>query len=941
MEENSEQIYSATYSNVPVFEFVTEEGPIMRRKSDSWINATHILKIAKFPKARRTRILEKDVQTGTHEKVQGGYGKYQGTYVPLHLGAEIAKTFGIYDTLRPIFEFEYIEGTSVTPPPAPKHNHASALNTARRQQQQQKLRNEELDRPQDSKRTRTVKGETTTEVPKKRGRPKRVALPAREKPALKHSKTAPIDSMGPSMGTFSARQDSTYSAYSPSSQHIPSLLRQETERDALQVMASNLNVKTDDLELASSDEEDRSRLKGRAGKMDSLKDTDDDELMTGRELFGSRDSFAASRDSFEKIVQMHNRTRNPSSLPRQLSLGGSVNGDPYGLMQYHHQHNQFHPLFNQSSQGNNSMREDSESSEYFNSLLNYFLEDDGQALAVGHKALELPERILNPPQPLQKININQPIDNDGNTLFHWACSMANIPLIEFLLSIFSNFIDSELKNYNGETALMFMVKFNNSYQLKNFPAVLDLLFDSTLSVDNYGRTVLHHIAIACSGRKNDLTRSTNGESDSKLKKERFAKYYMEGMFTKIIEFQEYQLLQDNKSRSLEGKKELIAKFINYQDNEGNTAFHIVAHNLSKKCINIFIRYHKYIEFGLRNLVNYTVEDYLASHNYVLRLENLNEDDHVVPTQSDAELLRPTLFPAEQTHSFESQLHTTKLAVNLQNSTVNIVTEKLSELAYAIDRELGEKDEKLHLLYKHLKVFGLDRFKAQKSILKLFNLEYLVEDIEKEYMTNGSDSSNGIELFVVDSSRDKIIQDEISRLQNDMCFQYLTTKEELGKAVSEYQKVREKLTRGQLTRLEEENISSTEATDATALDLAVELQEQIQRRVELAQRLCVEEMKVPASVNDPDEFKENRETESVTEDDSHGPGNANSNHVAKSESDGVAETHKSAIAHFPHSDKLYKYCKLISLSCGMSFSEVENSIDLIEQSLSKTPNHPSV
>ena len=56
--------------------------------------SAYTLKIAKFPKAKRTRILEKDVQTGLHEKVQGGYGKYQGTYVPLELGADIAKNFG-------------------------------------------------------------------------------------------------------------------------------------------------------------------------------------------------------------------------------------------------------------------------------------------------------------------------------------------------------------------------------------------------------------------------------------------------------------------------------------------------------------------------------------------------------------------------------------------------------------------------------------------------------------------------------------------------------------------------------------------------------------------------------------------------------------------------------------------------------------------------------
>jgi outer membrane cobalamin receptor len=50
----------------------------MRRRHDDWINATHILKAAGFDKPARTRILEREVQKEVHEKVQGGYGKYQG-----------------------------------------------------------------------------------------------------------------------------------------------------------------------------------------------------------------------------------------------------------------------------------------------------------------------------------------------------------------------------------------------------------------------------------------------------------------------------------------------------------------------------------------------------------------------------------------------------------------------------------------------------------------------------------------------------------------------------------------------------------------------------------------------------------------------------------------------------------------------------------------------
>lgn len=51
----------------------------MRRRHDDWINATHILKAAGFDKPARTRILEREVQKDIHEKIQGGYGKYQGT----------------------------------------------------------------------------------------------------------------------------------------------------------------------------------------------------------------------------------------------------------------------------------------------------------------------------------------------------------------------------------------------------------------------------------------------------------------------------------------------------------------------------------------------------------------------------------------------------------------------------------------------------------------------------------------------------------------------------------------------------------------------------------------------------------------------------------------------------------------------------------------------
>ncbi|KAI1178580.1 ANK-repeat protein MBP1 [Nemania sp. FL0916] len=114
-------IYSATYSGIPVYEYqfgAELKEHVMRRKADNWINATHILKCAGFDKPARTRILEREVQKDVHEKIQGGYGKYQGTWIPLESGAQLARRNNIYDRLSLIFE--YTPGGE-SPPPAPRH----------------------------------------------------------------------------------------------------------------------------------------------------------------------------------------------------------------------------------------------------------------------------------------------------------------------------------------------------------------------------------------------------------------------------------------------------------------------------------------------------------------------------------------------------------------------------------------------------------------------------------------------------------------------------------------------------------------------------------------------------------------------------------------------------------------------------------------------------
>ena len=939
---SDKQIYSATYSNVPVFEFVTDEGPIMRRKSDSWINATHILKIAKFPKAKRTRILEKDVQTGIHEKVQGGYGKYQGTYIPLSLGIELANSFGVYDELKPIFEFNYVEGKSTTPPPAPKHNHASASNVAHKQPSA----NDILPPAKKSKSTNSV-----NDPPRKRGRPKRVNL--NQPPALSHSDTTPIDTNGPSIGTFkrSASQLNQGLPHNRGGNQLPhphlsrsqrdptnpNLPRQDTEQDALHIMANNMAVKNEDIELADNSSDD-------------MPDNDEVGFLSGRELFGT------PKDSFERIVSHRNLNHNHVS-----------SHDPYGLSQYHnpHQNNQLQ-----------SFRDESIYQEYFSNLLNFFLEDNNKSdlSSSGNRpgsngtfndnnnenktpddndndndtkhgnenehgkirsndSTIIPKKLLNPPHPLHKININQAIDNDGNTIFHWACSMANHTIIEFLLANFPNLVHGNLKNHNGETPLMFLIKFSNSYQLKNFPHLLSLLFDSILVVDNFNKTVLHHIAMSVSPPQPMMESSFNGNDGYQLQtylknKERVGKYYMECLFTKIVEFQEADDTNDDQN--------LLWKFINIQDCDGNTAFHIISYNLNKKLIKVFINHHKYINFGIKNLVNYTVEEYLASHNYVLKLQgdgtgedgvsnssggggggvsgvsgvsggNSNGSDGIgngpglintMTGENDSNLQSMTSFNVQ---SFESQLHYSKMAVQLTNNASNLITEKLTELSYIIDKELNEKDEKILKLISIGDKFNQEKLTSQKVILKMFNLEYLIKDIEQD-------------LQSIDLQKDKIIQEEINRLVNDLTFQILQKLDKLTKKLDNYKKYyyqvkRRSLLEGEQKVLQEatsqsqtspetssSQTSSSQTSPQNQFNLAVNLQQQIKASCDLSEQLTGLQVSVP-SIN-KDDFKEN----SVNSVSNYGD------------------------------DRLNKYCKLISLCCGMNVEDVEKSIDSIEQSL---------
>ncbi|ORX69033.1 apses-domain-containing protein [Linderina pennispora] len=115
---SSTQVWSAAYAGVEVFQQLYNGTAVMRRRKDSYVNVTQILKCAQYDKPHRTRFLEREIHTGIHEKVQGGYGKYQGTWVPLDRAISLAKQLNVYDALKYVLEYSPAPGEK--PPTAPR-----------------------------------------------------------------------------------------------------------------------------------------------------------------------------------------------------------------------------------------------------------------------------------------------------------------------------------------------------------------------------------------------------------------------------------------------------------------------------------------------------------------------------------------------------------------------------------------------------------------------------------------------------------------------------------------------------------------------------------------------------------------------------------------------------------------------------------------------------
>ena len=179
---------------------------------------------------------------------------------------------------------------------------------------------------------------------------------------------------------------------------------------------------------------------------------------------------------------------------------------------------------------------------YADALLDYFMLLDGEA----------PYLIPNPPTPPADFEVDRPIDTQGHTALHWAAAMGQIEIVKDLMRRGAS-VDA--RNVRGETPLIRAALFANCYEKDSMLKMVHLLQNTIMLPDRYGGTILHHVAYTA-------------HSCSKTQR---ARHYLDVLLNKLAE---------------NASPKEFAAFINRQDQNGDTAFH-VAVRYSRRCVRAF------------------------------------------------------------------------------------------------------------------------------------------------------------------------------------------------------------------------------------------------------------------------------------------------------------------------------------------------------------------
>ena len=305
---------------------------------------------------------------------------------------------------------------------------------------------------------------------------------------------------------------------------------------------------------------------------------------------------------------------------------------------------------------------------YGDQILEYFISDTNQ----------IPQVLISPPSDFDP---NKAIDDEGHTSLHWACAMGRIRVVKLLLSAGADIFKV---NKAGQTALMRSVMFANNYDVRKFPELYELLHRSTLNIDNYNRTVFHHIV--------DVAMSKG--------KTHAARYYMETVLNRLADY----------------PREL-ADVINFQDEEGETALTMAARCRSKRLVKILIDHGA--DPKIANRDGKSTEDYIlederfrsspAPPSRMMSMSFRNVHAAYPPTGA------PSNYAFAPANGDRPVLHHSVAAQKASTRCVNDMASMLDSLAASFDQELREKERDTNQAHALLANIQAEILESQRAV----------------------------------------------------------------------------------------------------------------------------------------------------------------------------------------------------------------------------------
>lgn len=404
---------------------------VMKRRSDSWLNATQILKVAGVVKARRTKTLEKEIAAGEHEKVQGGYGKYQGTWVNYQRGVELCREYHVEELLRPLLEYDMggTNGTAQDSLDTPTKEQAMA---AQRKRLYSGMDNRGMSQPQQGTFFQNISRTAAT------------AVNAMSKARFDSPAARGIDQRRSSVIRKPSHQMSSQDT------HIP-----------LNSQQSMYSVTSDS--GFGNNFQSNNRYAMHDGASFDHEEPNEPPRKRVRSASHQAPSFGMPYEHSTASMAEPTPTEPNDSFYQDMDVSTSiVDGSKRG----------FEPLPPATTP---------ERFQKMKLIMTLFLDKKTRDFS-SHPAL----------MQLTGEDLEIPLDEYRNNALHWAAMLARMPLVYALVekgvSIFR-------LNGAGETALQKSVGTRNNLDYRSFPRLLQVLAPTIDMVDCSGRTILHHIAV--------------------------------------------------------------------------------------------------------------------------------------------------------------------------------------------------------------------------------------------------------------------------------------------------------------------------------------------------------------------------------------------------------------------------------------------------------------